>query len=116
MWSKFSPVKFFDKLYVSFQKKSSVKVRCGLCGTTKQPLTKTDCCGKWVCDYVHVYGEYARNSCYRNHDRYTLCAYHHHENHAGLWQDCKKCKDNFDMSDYVSMSANEYNFDILKKP
>lgn len=49
--------------------------RCGLCGKKKN-LTKTDCCGNWICDDEHKYVifSYARNSCHRNHNRYTLCA------------------------------------------
>lgn len=91
------------------------KAKCGLCGTTEQPLTKTDCCDNWVCNYVHVYADFcARYSCYRNHDRLTLCAYHHHKSHEGLWQDCKQCKDSFDAPDYVEMGTNEYNFCVLK--
>jgi hypothetical protein len=50
--------------------------RCGLCGKTKN-LTKTECCGTWICDDEHKYVvfSYARNSCSRNHRRYTLWGY-----------------------------------------
>jgi hypothetical protein len=52
--------------------------RCGLCGK-KGKLTRTDCCGQWICDDEdkYVMFSYARNSCHRNHRRYTLCGYHH---------------------------------------
>lgn len=52
--------------------------RCGLCGKTKN-LTKTECCGSWICDDEHEYVMFSsdRNSCSRNHRRYTLCGYHH---------------------------------------
>jgi len=63
--------------------------RCGLCGKTGR-LTRTECCGKWICDDAdeYVMFSYARNSCYRNHDRFTLCGYHHTEGHAGDWKEC----------------------------
>ncbi len=100
------------------QKNGSSKTKCGLCGSTKKALTKTKCCDNWICDDVQTYEifSYARNSCYRNHDRYTLCAYHCHESHQGKWQDCKKCKDSFDLPNYVNMGTNEYNFETLKNP
>ncbi len=52
--------------------------RCGLCGKAAK-LTKTHCCDKWICDDEdkYVLFSYARNSCLRNHRRYTLCAYHY---------------------------------------
>jgi hypothetical protein len=46
--------------------KADGKPRCGLCGKTKK-LTKTECCGEWICDDEdkYVLFSYARNSCYR---------------------------------------------------
>ena len=35
---------------------------------------------------------YGRNSCARNHSRYTSCAAHHNEGHGGAWKDCQTCK------------------------
>jgi hypothetical protein len=52
----------------------------------------------------------------RNHDRYTPCAYHYHESHEGSWQDCKKCKDSFDLPNYIDMGTNEHNFEVIKNP
>lgn len=94
------------------------KAKCGLCGSTKKALTKTECCSNWICDDAHTYRlfSYARNSCYRNHDRYTLCSYHYREDHKGKWQDCKKCKDSFDLPNYVDMGTNEHNFEVLTNP
>lgn len=99
------------------QKKLS-KPQCGLCGSTTKKLTKTQCCDNWICDDTDLYVifSYARNSCYRNHDHYTLCAYHSHEEHKGQWQGCKKCKDNFELPYYVDMGTNEYNFTVLENP
>ena len=56
------------------KKKAEDKPRCGLCGKTRK-LTKTECCGQWICDdeEKYVIFSYARNSCSRNHQRYTLC-------------------------------------------
>lgn len=88
--------------------------RCGLCGKTAN-LTKTDCCGNWICDDEHNYVlfSYARNSCHRNHDRYTLCSYHHNEGHSGNWQDCAECRKGFETEMYVHYGTNEYNFEKL---
>jgi hypothetical protein len=53
---------------------------------------------------------YARNSCSRNHRRYTLCGYHHVAGHAGDWRECAECRDNFETEIYVYYGTNEYNF------
>jgi|GEM_PF-275346 len=97
---------------------ASEKPRCGLCGSTTKPLTRTDCCGNWICDDEsdYVMFSYARNSCHRNHDRYTLCSYHYHEGHTGRWQDCPKCREDFETEMYVYYGTNEYNFEKLENP
>jgi hypothetical protein len=97
--------------------KTVSKPRCGLCGKTRK-LTKTLCCDHWICDDsdTYVLFSYARNSCWRNHDRYTLCAYHYHEGHTGAWQTCTTCRESFDTEDYVDMATNEYNFEKLQNP
>lgn len=91
--------------------------KCGLCGKSKK-LTKTECCGNWICDDADEYRpfSYRRNSCYRNHDRYTCCAYHHHEGHKGNWKDCKICRNDFETEMYVYYATNEYNFEKLENP
>jgi hypothetical protein len=91
--------------------------RCGLCGKTGK-LTRTECCANWICDdgRKYVLFSYARNSCRRNHDRYTLCAFHHNERHAGDWKDCPKCRDSFETEMYVWYGTNEYNFEKLPNP
>jgi hypothetical protein len=93
------------------------KPACGLCGNTKN-LTKTKCCGNWICDDEHKYVlfSYARNSCHRNHQRFTLCGYHFTEGHAGRWQDCPKCREDIETEMYVWYGTNEYNFEKLKDP
>jgi hypothetical protein len=92
--------------------------RCGLCGSTTKPLTRTECCGNWICDDEdqYVLFSYARNSCHRNHDRYTLCSYHYNEGHEGRWQDCQKCREGFEAEMYVYFGTNEYNFETLENP
>ena len=84
-------------------KQASAKAgaRCGLCGKTKN-LTRTECCGSWICDDEHTYQlfSYARNSCSRNHRRYTLCGYHFNEGHPGDWKDCPKCRESFETEMY----------------
>lgn len=91
--------------------------RCGLCGKTGK-LTKTECCDQWICDDEdqYVIFSYARNSCYRNHSRYTLCGYHYTEEHPGAWKDCQKCKDDIQTEMYVEYGTNEYNFEKLENP
>lgn len=101
------------------KKKSKVVpiARCGLCGKTGK-LTKTECCNQWICDDEdqYVMFSYARNSCYRNHRRYTLCGYHYAEEHAGDWKDCSECRDSIETEMYVYYGTNEYNFEKLENP
>ena len=92
--------------------------RCGLCGAADKPLTRTQCCGNWICDDEdqYVMFSYARNSCHHNHSRYTLCSYHFNEGHAGRWQDCEACRTSFETEMYVYFGTNEYNFEKLPNP
>lgn len=91
--------------------------RCGLCGKRGR-LTRTDCCGQWICNDEdnYVLFSYARNSCHRNHRRYTLCGFHHCEKHPGDWQTCPKCRKSFAPEIYVYYGTNEYNFVKLENP
>ncbi len=93
--------------------------KCGLCGKTVN-LTKTECCGQWICDDEdqYVMFSFARNSCSRNHSRFTLCGYHHAEKHSGDWKTCQKCRDNLsdELEMYVYSGTNEYNFEKLENP
>lgn len=95
------------------------KIKCGLCGNSRN-LQKTDCCGNWICNDANEYVvfSYARNSCSRNHDRYTLCGYHKNEGHKDDWKTCKKCLDGFkhELEMYVWYGTNEYNFTKLENP
>ena len=93
------------------------KSACGLCGKTKN-LVKTLCCDNWICDDVHEYVpfSYATNSCYRSHDRYTLCSFHHNNSHSGDWKNCKKCKHEFEIESYVDFGTNNFNFEKLINP
>jgi hypothetical protein len=102
---------------IRIAKPDSTEPKCGLCGK-KGKLRKTECCDNWICDDYgkYVMFSYARNSCSRNHDRYTLCGYHYKEGHEGNWQDCEKCKSAWDTEDYVYFGTNEYNFEKLKNP
>ena len=99
--------------------KKDTQPRCGLCGKTKN-LTKTKCCNNWICndEDKYVMFSYARNSCYRNHRRYTLCSFHHTEGHSGDWKTCPKCRKDFEdkLEMYVYNGTNEYNFEKLENP
>jgi len=98
-------------------RKATADARCGLCGK-RGKLRKTDCCGQWICDDEddYVMFLYARNSCYRNHRRYTLCGSHHAEEHEGDWQTCSKCREGVETEMYVWYGTNEYNFVKLENP
>lgn len=89
---------------------------CGLCGKTTN-LTKTECCDQWICDDEdqYVLFSYAKNSCYRNHERYTLCGYHYNEGHSGDWKTCRKCRKDIKTEMYVYYGTNEYNFEKLQE-
>ena len=91
--------------------------KCGLCGKKKK-LTRTECCGNWICDDEDEYVpfSYERNSCFRNHNHYTLCGYHHNEHHPGDWKDCPECRKAFETEMYVYYGTNEYNFEKLEDP
>lgn len=98
--------------------KSKLRVRqCGLCGK-KVKLVKAECCNNWICDDEdsYVLFSYARNSCSRNHRRFTLCAHHNTEEHSGDWETCKICRGDFETEMYVYYGTNEYNFRKLKNP
>lgn len=98
-------------------KPKQTRHRCGLCGKTGK-LTKTDCCESWICNDEHKYVlfSHTRNSCHRNHSRYTLCSYHHNESHSGNWKDCNECRNSFETEMFVWYGTNEYNFEQLPNP
>lgn len=97
--------------------RQNTRPRCGLCGKPTK-LTKTECCGRWICDDEdkYVLFSYARNSCHRNHGRYTLCSYHYNEGHRGKWQDCPQCRESFETELYVYYGTNAYNFEKISNP
>jgi hypothetical protein len=90
--------------------------KCGLCGNTKE-LTKTECCGQWICNDEHKYQlfSYARNSCHRNHRRYTLCGHHFESGHEGAWQTCPTCREGIEAEMYAYYGTNEFNFERLEE-
>lgn len=93
--------------------------QCGLCGKVS-PLTKTPCCGHWICDDYDRYEpfSFAQVSCQRRHERYTLCARHFSERHeADDWRSCGTCKWDIDETEmYVWLGTNPYNFITLENP
>jgi len=96
---------------------SSKSKQCGLCGATKN-LTRTECCEQWICDDEDQYRlfSYDRNSCSRNHRRYTLCGHHDAAGHQGKWQECSACREQIETELYVYYGTNEYNFERLVNP
>lgn len=93
------------------------KAVCGLCGKSAR-LTTTECCGRPICDDEDSYElfSYSRNSCSRNHRRFTLCGSHFAEGHDGDWRTCQDCKDDVETEMYVYYGTNEYNFEKLPNP
>jgi hypothetical protein len=98
-------------------KKDTDKPRCGLCGKTKN-LTRTECCGNWICDDEHKYVafSYSTNSCHRNHRRYTLCGSHFNEGHTGDWKSCSKCRTDQEPEMVAWYGTNEFNFEKMPDP
>lgn len=98
---------------------TATKKACGLCGKSGK-LYRTECCGNWICDDHANYQifSYARNSCARNHDRYTVCGMHHNEEHDGAdWKTCAECREHYDKLEmFVWAATNEYNFIKLENP
>ena len=91
--------------------------KCFICGATSN-LVRTPCCGKWICndEDQYVLFSYARNSCFRNHQRYTLCAAHHAEGHEGDWKTCKKCRELAEPEMVAWLGTNEYNSEKMPDP
>lgn len=100
------------------QEKPVERVRWGLCRKSRR-LKVTECCGNPICDDASAYRpfSYARNSCSRNHERFTLCGFHHGEGHRGDWKTCKRCrKEIAELEMYVYYGTNAYNFETLPNP
>lgn len=97
--------------------KADPSKRCFLCGK-RTKLVRTECCGQWICDDEDSYQlfSYARNSCHRNHRRFTLCGFHHTEEHKGSWQTCSECREDIETEMYVYYGTNDYNFEKLENP
>jgi uncharacterized protein YecA (UPF0149 family) len=93
--------------------------KCFICGKTKN-LVKTPCCEKWICDDEdqYVLFSYARNSCLRNHRRYTLCGQHFDAGHDGDWKTCTRCRKELskELEMYIWYGTNEYNHEKLPDP
>ncbi|MDH3602064.1 MAG: hypothetical protein OEU26_20825, partial [Candidatus Tectomicrobia bacterium] len=91
--------------------------RCGLYGKC-DGLTQTECGQQWICDdaQTDVLFSYARNSCYHNHGRFTLCGVHYNERHRGEWKTCTRCRDAFATEIYVYFGTNETNVERLENP
>ena len=100
------------------QTPAATATRCGLCGKTRQ-LIQTDCCKTWICDDEDTYVpfSYATNSCSRDHRRYTLCGFHHTEEHPGRWLECTRCRGEIVETEmYVWYGTNKYNVEKLQNP
>ncbi len=69
--------------------------RCSLCGEKSLLLGKSKCCDQWFCcdtDFLSIRGG---GYCQFKHEHYSICYFHHNENHQGRWQGCKECRDFF---------------------
>jgi hypothetical protein len=98
------------------KKTTSKKPKCGLCGKSGS-IVKTPCCEKLICNDADQYVafSYARNSCFANHSRYTLCSYHFNERHSGSWKTCEDCRNDFEPEIYAGFGTNQHNFERLEK-
>ena len=95
---------------------------CGLCGNDGSiaPLKQARCCKRTICDDQASYKmfSYARNSCDRNHGKYTMCSFHHTNMddppHSGdpYKEECAQCKYMHGDSDdiYVGNLTSNHNF------
>ncbi|EGG19342.1 hypothetical protein DFA_02129 [Cavenderia fasciculata] len=85
--------------------------KCGLCGK-KSNLTKTKCCGKWICSNSdpHLMFMNACDNCYHNHDQHSLCGMHHSRKHPGPWKNCKLCISEIPPKMYSMIAHNNFNF------
>ncbi|EGG21760.1 hypothetical protein DFA_01646 [Cavenderia fasciculata] len=90
---------------------------CGLCGKTGK-MRVTKCCKNIICDDYDKYQlmSFARNSCSRNHDRYTVCNTHFELKHRGAWQKCLECQRMMGVPSFADQGTNEYNFVKLANP
>jgi hypothetical protein len=62
---------------------------------------------------MYIPSTFLKNSCRRNHDKYTLCGQHFREKHIGDWKKCKICKNQNSDVDYTNLSTNNFNFEKL---
>lgn len=97
-----------------YSDRGNIGTYCGLCGK-QDSLTNTMCCNRPICDDAHEYRlhSFAKNSCYRNHHRYTLCSIHstEHPEVGDDWRECEKCRDQYnDTESYVGAGTSRFNF------
>lgn len=87
---------------------------CEVC-SKRGLVQKTQCCDKWVC-----FGDKPTNphkECFLNHERFTLCGFHHNEEHLGNWKDCEICRHAFSATEmYAWYGTNEHNVEKLENP
>lgn len=105
--------------YTTKKSRKSIVPPCGLCGKSRKPRFKTECCSNWICgdESEYVLFSYSRNICSRNHRRFTLCGFHHNEEHPGDWKSCQRCpKEIAKLEMYVWYGTNEYNVEKLPNP
>lgn len=114
---KKAPKKYSASSQKSQTNNDTISIRkCGLCGKSSK-IMKLKCCKNWICyDYDNLASNsFSSNSCIRNHNRFTLCAYHFLQKHEGLWYECDECKNNMETELYVWYGTNEFNFEKLQK-
>ena len=75
---------------------------CRFCGRESVPLVKTKCCDQWVCCDTSFLSIRGGGHCQFEHEQYSICHFHHNEQHEGTWQECAECRDSFDETQYQS--------------
>ncbi len=73
---------------------------CQFCGDDDVPLVKTPCCEKWICCDTAFFSFRGGDYCQYEHERFSLCFFHHNEGHLGHWQDCDECRKDLGDQEY----------------
>jgi len=82
---------------------------CHFCGDKSLPLVKMSCCNQWACCDTSFLSIRGGEHCQFEHDEsYSICHFHYNENHQGLWQECKECRDFFEDEQFNEELKNKF--------
>ena len=80
--------------------------RCHFCGRNNLPLVKMKCCDQWSCCDTEFMSLRGGGYCLFQPEHYSICHFHHNENHSGAWQACDECRDFFGKIQFESEIVN----------